>query len=68
MHIWVDADACPKPIKEILFRAATRTSIAVTLIAKGTKVLTPRDNWIGNWRAARIDSGCSTSQLEEHRR
>jgi uncharacterized protein YaiI (UPF0178 family) len=33
MHIWVDADACPKPIKEILFRAATRTGIMVTLIA-----------------------------------
>jgi uncharacterized protein YaiI (UPF0178 family) len=31
MHIWVDADACPKPIKEILFRAATRTGIALTL-------------------------------------
>jgi uncharacterized protein len=42
MHIWVDADACPKPIKEILFRAATRTGITVTLIAKGAKVLTPR--------------------------
>lgn len=33
MQIWVDADACPKPIKEILFRTATRTGIAVTLIA-----------------------------------
>ena len=26
MHIWVDADACPKVIKDILFRAATRSS------------------------------------------
>ena len=33
MAIWVDADACPKPIKEILFRAATRTQIEVTLVA-----------------------------------
>lgn len=33
MQIWVDADACPKPIKEILFRAAIRTGIAVTLVA-----------------------------------
>jgi uncharacterized protein YaiI (UPF0178 family) len=33
MAIWVDADACPKPIKEILFRAATRTRIELTLIA-----------------------------------
>lgn len=33
MVIWVDADACPKPIKEILFRAATRTRTELTLIA-----------------------------------
>lgn len=33
MHIWVDADACPNPIKEILFRVANRTSIPVTLVA-----------------------------------
>ena len=33
MHIWVDADACPKVIKDILFRAATRTGIPLTLIA-----------------------------------
>ncbi len=33
MNIWVDADACPGVIKEILFRAAERTGIPVTLIA-----------------------------------
>jgi uncharacterized protein YaiI (UPF0178 family) len=33
MKIWVDADACPNPIKEILFRAAERTGIALILIA-----------------------------------
>jgi uncharacterized protein len=31
--IWVDADACPGVIKEILYRAAKRTGVAVTLIA-----------------------------------
>ena len=31
--IWVDADACPKVIKEILFRAAQRTGVTVTLVA-----------------------------------
>jgi uncharacterized protein YaiI (UPF0178 family) len=31
MKIWVDADACPIPIKEILFRAAERTGIAFVL-------------------------------------
>ncbi|WP_341503431.1 YaiI/YqxD family protein [Gallaecimonas sp. GXIMD4217] len=33
MKIWVDADACPVAIKEILFRAADRTRVAVTLVA-----------------------------------
>ncbi len=31
--IWVDADACPKPVKEILYRAATRVPIALVLVA-----------------------------------
>jgi uncharacterized protein len=31
--IWVDADACPGVIKEILFKAAVRTGVAVTLVA-----------------------------------
>ncbi|MEJ2519752.1 MAG: YaiI/YqxD family protein [Desulfuromonadales bacterium] len=33
MQIWVDADACPKVIKEILFRAAERKKIRLTLVA-----------------------------------
>lgn len=33
MIIWVDADACPVPIKEILFRAAVRTKVTTYLIA-----------------------------------
>ena len=33
MHIWVDADACPGVIKDILFRAAERTKIETTLVA-----------------------------------
>ena len=33
MQIWVDADACPTVIKEILFRAADRARIDVTLVA-----------------------------------
>lgn len=33
MQIWVDADACPNVIKEVLYRAATRTKIPVTLVA-----------------------------------
>jgi len=33
MKIWVDADACPGVIKEILFRAAQRKEIELTLVA-----------------------------------
>jgi len=33
MQIWVDADACPKVIKEILFRAADKRKIQLTLVA-----------------------------------
>ena len=33
MEIWVDADACPAVIKEILFRAAQRTGVMLTLVA-----------------------------------
>ena len=33
MHIWVDADACPKPVKQILFRAAKRTKHFLTLVS-----------------------------------
>jgi uncharacterized protein YaiI (UPF0178 family) len=33
MKIWVDADACPKVIKDILFRAAERRQVQLTLVA-----------------------------------
>jgi len=33
MKIWVDADACPAVIKEILFKAAKRTGVELTLVA-----------------------------------
>ncbi len=33
MQIWVDADACPNVIKEILFRVAERLQVLVTLVA-----------------------------------
>jgi uncharacterized protein len=36
MKIWVDADACPVVIKEILFKAAKRTEVEVTLVANQT--------------------------------
>ena len=33
MKIWVDADACPVVIKDVLFRAAARTGVQLTLVA-----------------------------------
>jgi uncharacterized protein YaiI (UPF0178 family) len=33
MQIWVDADACPKAVKDILFRAVERVGIPLTLVA-----------------------------------
>lgn len=36
MKIWIDADACPVVIKDILFRAVERTGIELTLVANQT--------------------------------
>jgi uncharacterized protein YaiI (UPF0178 family) len=33
MHIWVDADACPRLIKDVIFRGAKRTKVHVTLVS-----------------------------------
>ena len=41
MEIYVDADACPKPIKKILFRLANRTGISVVFVAN-RPITTPR--------------------------
>jgi len=41
MQIWVDADACPVVIKEILFRAAERTQIQLTLVANHAMRIPP---------------------------
>jgi uncharacterized protein YaiI (UPF0178 family) len=41
MQIWVDADACPRVIKEILYRAADRMAVKVTLVANQPLQLPP---------------------------
>ncbi len=43
MHIWVDADACPNPVKEILFKAAARSGTKVTLVANHPLKVPPGD-------------------------
>jgi len=41
MPIWVDADACPKVIKEVLYRAAEREQMMVTLVANQSLSVPP---------------------------
>jgi uncharacterized protein YaiI (UPF0178 family) len=53
MEIWVDADACPAAIKEILFRAATRTQVRLTLVAN-QPVRIPKSPFI---RTVQVESG-----------
>lgn len=53
MSIWVDADACPRAIKEILFRAAERAGIELTLVANQA-MRTPASKFI---RAVQVTSG-----------
>ena len=47
MQIWVDADACPNVIKEILFRAAERLQIPLILVANKT-LRTPPSRYISS--------------------
>lgn len=41
MPIWVDADACPRPIKEIIFKAANRARVMTTLVANHSLSIPP---------------------------
>ena len=60
MKIWVDADACPGPVKEILFRAAERTQTPLTLVAN-QPVHTPPSRWI---KAVQVASGFDVADHE----
>ena len=51
MKIWVDADACPQIIKEILYRAAERAQVLTTLVAN-TPLRTPPSDFIRTVRVA----------------
>ncbi len=52
-RIWVDADACPGPVKEILFRAAERARVPVTLVANQW-LRTPASRFV---RALQVQGG-----------
>jgi len=51
VQIWVDADACPQVIKEILFRAAERARVLTTLVAN-MPLRTPPSDFIRTVRVA----------------
>lgn len=53
MKIWVDADACPRPIKEILYRAADRTGVELILVSN-RPLRTPRSRFV---RSVRVPGG-----------
>lgn len=64
VHIWVDADACPRVIKEILFRAAERTGVAMTLVANQALTTPP----LANIRSLRVAAGFDVADHEIVRR
>lgn len=64
MQIWVDADACPKVVKEILYRAAERTGLLLTLVAN-QQLTVPR---LKNIRTLRVASGFDVADNEIARR
>ena len=52
-RLWVDADACPAAVKEVLYRAAERLQVVLTLVAN-QPIRVPRSPWI---RMVRVGSG-----------
>ncbi|CNE92724.1 YaiI/YqxD family protein [Yersinia mollaretii] len=60
MQIWVDSDACPNVIKEVLFRAADRTGMMVTLVAN-QPLKTPPSKFI---RTLQVASGFDVADNE----
>ncbi len=60
MTIWVDADACPNAIKDILFRAAERARVPLLLVANQW-LRTPPSPWI---RAIQVPSGLDVADTE----
>lgn len=64
MKIWVDADACPGPVREILYRVALRTQIEIVLIAN-QRIPTPKSHHI---KMLQVESGFDKADQEIVRR
>jgi len=60
VKIWIDADACPKPIKELLYRAAERKKIILTLVANRSLGY-PSSLWI---RSIQVPAGADVADQE----
>ena len=64
MTVWVDADACPKQIKAILFRAAERTGVDLCLVANQAMQTPP----IANIKSIQVAQGFDVADNEIVRR
>ena len=60
MNIWVDADACPRAIKEVIYRAARRSQTLATFIAN-QMLITPPSLYI---KAVQVPSGMDVADSE----
>ncbi len=64
MKIWVDADACPGVVREILYRVALRTQIEIILVAN-QRIPTPKSSRI---KMLQVESGFDKADQEIVRR
>ena len=60
MNIWVDADACPRAVKDVIYRAALRTEVMTTLIAN-QMLLIPPSPFI---KAVQVSAGMDVADSE----
>ncbi|MDR2213899.1 MAG: YaiI/YqxD family protein [Pseudomonadales bacterium] len=60
MQIWVDADACPGVIRDILFRAAERTGVVITFVANQAVKIPP----LRNLRSLQVGKGFDVADNE----
>jgi uncharacterized protein YaiI (UPF0178 family) len=68
MHIWVDADACPQVIKDILFRAAERAKVPTTLVSNLALGRTPSSAHVRTIRVAKGFDGADKRIVQEVQR
>lgn len=54
MHLWVDADAAPRDVKDIVFRAAERLALPTVLVANQRVPVPAGHGWVS---AVRVDGG-----------